>query len=309
MISVSNLTKRYGNLVAVNNITFNIPRGQIVGLLGHNGAGKTTTLKMLTGFLEPDNGEILIDGLDMHENREKVQEKIGYLAENAPLYPDMTVIEYLDFTARLRNIPENQISKLVRESISKTRLELKAFEKIDTLSKGYRQRVGVAQAILTLPPILILDEPTNGLDPSQILEMRSLIKELSKHSAIIISTHILQEVEAICDRAIIISQGKMATDTLLSVLKENSQVVLTVNQDAKEVLPFLRNIKEIKEARLSARSESHYIYKFKIEGDKNRIIPAMAKIAVQKGWELFGLDYEAKNLESIFREMNGEKGA
>ena len=188
---------------------FRSPRGQIVGLLGHNGAGKSTTLKMLTGYLEPTEGTVLLDDIDIRTNRMLATSRIGYLPENCPLYTEMTVIDYLHYIAELRGISDSRQLEALRDVIAKAGLNEKATSLISTLSKGYRQRVGIAQAIIHDPDILILDEPTSGLDPTQIHEIRELIKDLSKHATIILSTHILQEVEAICDRVIIIMRGKI----------------------------------------------------------------------------------------------------
>ncbi len=194
MIQVEEITRNYGDFVAVDGVSFEISRGEIVGFLGHNGAGKTTVMKMLTGFLEPTSGTIRVDGLDIEESRSEVQEKIGYLPENCPVYPEMTVIDCLEFAAELHGVAQSSRLELVRKAIEDTDLVAKAAQPINTLSRGYRQRVGVAQAILHAPQILILDEPTSGLDPFQIRHMRDLIKRLAETSTVIHSTHILQEV-------------------------------------------------------------------------------------------------------------------
>ena len=188
MIRAENLTRKYGDFTAVSNASFAIEKGEIVGLLGHNGAGKTTIMKMLTGYLEPTSGTVTIDGKELEGSRQDVQKRIGYLPENCPLYSEMTVIDYLEYVATLRAIPEDKVSSRVREAILRTELTEKATNTINTLSRGYRQRVGVAQAIIHEPDFLILDEPTNGLDPSQIHEMRSLVKSIAEHSTVILST-------------------------------------------------------------------------------------------------------------------------
>ena len=208
MIRVDALTRTYGDLTAVDQVSFEIGTGEIVGLLGHNGAGKTTIMKMLTGYLEPTGGSIEIDGLDINTERQAVQQRIGYLPENDPLYYEMTVIDYLDYAATLHGVPDAERFDRIREAIVKTELSSRATDTIGTLSRGFCQRVGVAQAILHHPRLLILDEPTNGLDPTQVQHMRDLIRVLAEHATVILSTHILQEVQAVCSRVIIIHDGR-----------------------------------------------------------------------------------------------------
>ena len=230
MIEVEHLTRTYGSFKAVDDVSFQIKHGEVVGLLGHNGAGKTTIMKMLTGFLEPSDGKISIDNYNIDQDRLAIQHKIGYLPENSPTYPEMSVIDYLVYTAGLRGVAEESIMGSVKDAIMRTDLLEKADKPISTLSRGYRQRVGVAQAILHKPQILILDEPTNGLDPSQILDMRALIKRFSEHATVILSTHILQEVQAVCDRVLILRNGKLALDSRLEDLKNSSRLLVTVDQ-------------------------------------------------------------------------------
>ncbi len=310
MIKVKNLTRKFGTFTAVNSISFEIPRGQIVGLLGHNGAGKTTTLKMITGFLEGTSGEIKIDGMDINEQRLQIQSRIGYLPENSPLYPEMTVIEYLQYVARLRGIDESQIPEALQAAILATDLKDKASQLIATLSKGYKQRVGVAQAILHKPDILILDEPTNGLDPTQILGMRQLIKNLSKSSTIIISTHIMQEVEAICDRVLIVLNGRLAEDTLMSDLKKGNAINLQVKETPEHVEPTLRAVTGVKSVTSSLRNDGIYAYSVSLQDDKSNITPYLAKAILAKGWDLYSLSQEQRDLETVFREVNSQsKGA
>ena len=218
MIAAKNLTRTYGTFTAVDRVSFTIDEGEIVGLLGHNGAGKTTIMKMLTGFLEPDSGSVSIYGHDIQEERSVAQSYIGYLPENCPLYPDMTVAAFLDYAAELKGLSEFEKPAAICEAIDATELGEKVMSPISSLSRGYRQRVGVAQAILHNPKIVILDEPTNGLDPSQIKHMRALIERLAKNATVILSTHILQEVAAVCGRVIIVNRGKLALDSALAGL-------------------------------------------------------------------------------------------
>jgi ABC-2 type transport system ATP-binding protein len=210
MIEVQNLTKNYGQVKAVQNVSFSVGKEQVLGFLGPNGAGKTTIMKILTGFHFPTSGSALVDGIRIDEDPVEVKKRIGYLPENIPLYEDLTVDEYLAFIAEARLIPAQERKKAVDACLEACGLGEYRSRKIDTLSKGYRQRTGLAQAILHDPPILILDEPTNGLDPNQIIEIRSLIMELGKRKTVLLSSHILQEIEAICPRVLIINEGKIA---------------------------------------------------------------------------------------------------
>ncbi|MCL2762740.1 MAG: ATP-binding cassette domain-containing protein [Treponema sp.] len=210
MIEVQNLSKNYGSVEAVKDVSFSVGKDQVVGFLGPNGAGKTTIMKILTGFHFPSGGTALVDGIQVDEDPVEIKKRIGYLPENVPLYGDLTVDEYLAFIAEARLIPVEERSTAINTSLEACGLSAYRGRKIETLSKGYRQRTGLAQAILHDPPILILDEPTNGLDPNQIIEIRSLIKELGRRKTVILSSHILQEVEAICSQVLIINEGKIA---------------------------------------------------------------------------------------------------
>ncbi|MBX7148159.1 ABC transporter ATP-binding protein [bacterium] len=308
MIKASNLTRHYGDFVAADKISFEIPKGQIVGLLGHNGAGKTTTIKMLTGFLEPTYGTVDIDGLDIDNFRLDIQKKIGYLPENSPTYPDMTVVEYLYMVCELRGMSPHLRQKAIEEAISKTALGLKAHEKISTLSKGLKQRVGVAQAIVHKPQILILDEPTSGLDPTQIFEMRKLIKDLSKDSTILLSTHILQEVEAICDRVIMIFRGKLVKDALLWELTGASQLLVTINQKPEVAKAVLAKASGIIDVSFVKEEGAHYTYRLKTRDNMMDAASDVASLVYDKEWKLFELKREVKNLETVFSEMMALSG-
>ncbi len=246
MIRVEALTRNYGDLTAVDQVSFEIGPGEIVGLLGHNGAGKTTIMKMMTGYLEPTGGSIEIDGLDLATARTAVQSRIGYLPENDPLYPEMTVIDYLDYAAELHGVPEAERLQRIREAIHKTALASKAADPIGTLSRGYRQRVGVAQAILHHPQVLILDEPTNGLDPTQVQHMRELIRALSQQATVIISTHILQEVQALCNRVIIIRNGRKALDATMDELQAGKRLLVAVDAGPERALELFKSVAGVK---------------------------------------------------------------
>src|SRR5690606_25587255 len=219
MLEVSGLTRRYGDFLAVDKVSFAIGSGEIVGLLGHNGAGKTTIMKMLSGFLEPDAGTVRISGIDLAASPKEVQKHLGYLPENLPVYPDMVVADYLDYAADLKGLAGDVKRAEIARAVRETDIGDKFLAPIATLSRGYRQRVGVAQAILGKPRLLILDEPTNGLDPTQTLHMRNLIRRLAEHATVIISTHIMQEVEALCGHVLIVKGGRLVIDEKLDDLK------------------------------------------------------------------------------------------
>ena len=305
MIKVENLSRKYGDFEAVRSLDFEVPKGQIVGLLGHNGAGKTTTLKMLTGFLEPSSGSVTVEGLNVWERSQEIQERLGYLPEMTPLYPDMLLVDYLDYVGKMRGLSEEERPRAIREAMQATDLIEKSLAPIRTLSKGYKQRVGVAQAILHKPEILILDEPTSGLDPSQILAMRHLIKALSKKSTVIISTHIMQEVEAICDRVLIILQGRLVLDSLLEDLRKSKTLLVSVDQSEEEFKPFCLAHPEIEEVSLTGKNGS--LYSYELRSHKKSLqdfVPSLAREICSKGWELYAISLQERTLEKVFREVN-----
>ena len=304
MIEAQGLVRKYGDFIAVDNVSFSIPHNQIVGLLGHNGAGKTTILKMLTGVLEPTEGRVLIEGTDTANDRLLAQRRIGYLPETCPLYPEMAVVEYLEYVAELRGIPKEQQLLAVKEAIANTELLEKARNPIGTLSKGYRQRVGVAQALLHNPEILILDEPTSGLDPSQINHMRSLIRTLSKKSTVILSTHVLQEVEAVCDRVIILSRGKVAVDSDMESLQSSNRLVLYVDRGPEDVRKTLHGIAGIRAMTVLSMTDGEGRYAIDCDGEVNALGAATAKAVVDSGMRLYSLQTEKRTLETIFREIH-----
>lgn len=298
MIEVNHLTRRYGDFMAVNDVSFTIEKGEIVGLLGHNGAGKTTIMKMMTGYLEPTQGTINVDGLDVDQSTREVQRRIGYLPENCPLWPEMTVIEYLEYQASLHDLCGDDRTHAIADAIRKTELTEKAAQPIDTLSRGYRQRVGVAQAILHNPDIVVLDEPTNGLDPTQILHMRDLIRELAKTATVIVSTHILQEVQAVCDRVLILRSGRLAVDTRIDKMRESKHIIVTTDRDVKETLSQLGGIHGC-----TLRHHTNERFTFELEA-LHAAIPAIAKTVVDSGAKLFALHPQQRSLEQLFAEAN-----
>ena len=310
MIKVDHLTRVFGNFSAVDDISFKIEKGEIVSLLGHNGAGKTTILKMLTGFLEPSDGSIFIDGLNMENQRSAIQERIGYLPENCPLYTEMTVIGYLEYAASLHKIPESQRTAVIRKAIARTELTQKATQRISVLSRGYRQRVGVAQAILHSPKIIILDEPTNGLDPGQIFQMRSLVRELARNATVIISTHILQEVQAVCDRAIIIQNGKKYLDAKLADLRRADRLLVAIDAGPGQAKQVFDAVESVASFESLATENNRFRYSLAVDGNGSAVnaAPAVAKAVIEKGFRLFSLSQETRDLETIFGEISAQEG-
>ncbi|HEX5125947.1 MAG TPA: ABC transporter ATP-binding protein [Rhodocyclaceae bacterium] len=296
-IQVQNLTRRYGDLIAVDDVSFSIGRGEVVGLLGHNGAGKTTVMKMLTGFLEPTAGTIRVEGHDMNRDRSTIQARIGYLPENCPLWPEMTVVDYLDYQAALHHVPAESRNAAIAHAIARAHLAEKATVQIGTLSRGYRQRVGVAQAILHRPAIIILDEPTNGLDPQQIRDMRGLIADLAKDSTVIVSSHILQEVQAICERVLIMNRGRLVLDSRLDALRAGRRMLVSVDRDAREVLGRVHGVRGV-EARTAA--DGHML--FAVDADAEHA-PVLADAIHAAGIRLYGLQTERRDLETVFAEV------
>ena len=307
MIHVDGLSRQYGDFIAVDDVSFEINQGEIVGLLGHNGAGKTTIMKMLTGFLEPDQGSISINNLDVVERSQAVKALIGYLPENLPLYPEMLVTDYLDFAAGLRGLEGVQKTQAIKQAIDDTDLSAKAMQPISTLSRGYRQRVGVAQAILHKPKLLILDEPTNGLDPTQTLHMRRLIQRYAEHSTVILSTHIMQEVDAICDRVLILRNGRLLIDESLAVLGHSHALLLDSDMNGESLEALLSGIADIDHVK---QRKDHGDVFINLNKDVN-IRQAAAKITrsvVEAGANVFSVQACKRDLETVFRDVNaGER--
>ncbi len=311
MIRVEALTRTYGDLTAVDQVYFEIGKGEIVGLLGHNGAGKTTIMKMLTGYLEPTGGSIEIDGLDISTEREAVQQRIGYLPENDPLYYEMTVIDYLDYAATLHGIPDAERIDRIREAIVKTELSSRATDTIGTLSRGFCQRVGVAQAILHHPRLLILDEPTNGLDPTQVQHMRDLIRFLAEQATVILSTHILQEVQAICSRVIIVHNGRKVLDSTMDELLAGKRLLVAVDAGPDRALELLNSVGGIVSVEPMARQGPGHRYVLDLgeEDDPAEAAHVVASRIATEGWKLYALQPERRDLEQIFSEISAQGGS
>jgi ABC-2 type transport system ATP-binding protein len=301
-ISITNLTKNYGTQTAVNNISFNVAQGEIVGFLGPNGAGKSTTMKMITGYLDADAGSIEVAGIKVNKENISSKQKIGYLPEANPLYFEMYVREYLHFVASIHQL--NNANNRVEEIIKTVGLSLEANKKIGQLSKGYKQRVGLAAALIHEPEVLILDEPTSGLDPNQIIEIRNVIKALSKNKTVLFSSHILQEVEAICDRVIIINKGNIvANDTLLNLQKSNSntqQVQVQFKEEVKQnVFDTLNFVSKI-----STQANNQFTFETSnAESTKKQLL----QISINENLNILSIQTETKNLEAIFKELTENK--
>lgn len=302
MIEIRDLSKSYGEIQALRSANIDIQKGEIVGLLGPNGAGKTTLMKMITGVLEPDNGTVSIHGHDIVRDRAKVQAKIGYLPENAPLYPDLSVQDYLLMMAELRLIETDKQIASVQEAIHAVNLDQVTTRPIGQLSKGMRQRVGLAQAILHKPEILILDEPTVGLDPTQIVEIRQLIKNLAKQSTVLFSTHILSEVEALCERVIVIMNGKIKADSKLFALATTDNAILVLDEDQPEADTLLKQLSEVISVRKDFNSSEfpHYYITGKPDTD---ITPKIFRLSVENNWPVRELRKDIHTLESVFNDL------
>ncbi len=310
MIEATDLAKSYGPIEALRGVSFQVAAGEIVGLLGPNGAGKSTLIKILTGYLQPDRGAAVIDGLDVLTQTQAVQAVIGYLPETAPLYPDLSVQAYLKLMADLRQIPVDQQPALLAEAVYATNLENHLTRPIRQLSKGFRQRVGLAQAILHRPRLLILDEPTIGLDPTQIVEIRRLIRRLAQRSTILFSTHILSEVEALCDRVIILMNGQIRADARLSELARSSDTVLVLQHEvagAAAALAALPGVSQVKPEQ-AAGSFPAFRVVARVNGNGRAaaaadLAPAIYDLARQENWPVRELRNDVRTLESIFNEL------
>jgi ABC-2 type transport system ATP-binding protein len=307
MINVKNLTKYYGKRLALDNISFNVEKGEIVGLLGPNAAGKTTTMRILTGYLSPTSGDVTIAGQNVLANSLEARRHIGYLPEIIPLYTDMTVRAYVDFAARLRGYPSQKLKKRISDVIDICHLGEYANTYIGKLSKGYKQRVGVAQAIVHEPDVLILDEPTVGIDPIQVATTRQLIKDLGKEHTVILSTHILPEVSTICERVIIINEGKIVAEdrieNLSTMLTGARRVRMEVQGPAKQVTEVLRQIKGISHI---SYSEGYYTIEYPSNLDlRSKITEAI----IQNGFTLLSLEAISLSLEDIFIKLTQDEEA
>lgn len=308
MLEVRSVSRHYGDFKAVSDISFKVDPGEIVGLLGHNGAGKTTIMKMLTGYLEPDTGDIFYDQKSIVEAPAMLQAQLGYLPENLPVYPELTVIAMLDYAADLKALVGARKREEIKRVVQATELHEKLTAPVATLSRGLKQRVGVAQAIIGSPSLLILDEPTNGLDPSQTEQMRALIRQLSESATVILSTHIMQEVEAVCDRALIIRQGELAVDAKLNELTQGQRIRLTCAADAQGVESIVKRMSWLdrieKTGAATAPSTQYWLLGVQAEADIHQAIAECARALIQADVSLMGIQPEVRDLQSLFLEVN-----
>lgn len=302
MIEVDQLTKRYGSVTAVDAISFTARPGQVTGFLGPNGAGKTTTMRMLTGFMPPTSGKAVVAGYDVFENSLAVRQRVGYLPENVPLYRDMTALGYLMFIAEIRGIPDRRDKAM--EVLERVRLTDRANSRIRTLSKGMRQRVGVAQALIHDPEVLILDEPTIGLDPFQVLELRDLVKELGRDHTVLFSTHILSEAEQVCDNVVIINRGQIMAQgsplELRSQLESGRPVIVRVDAPPETVLPIIQALPVVGKAEVTLDGITATPSQPDVDPR-----PDIARAITERGWNLMELRSVAVTLEEIFLEVAG----
>ena len=311
MIEVENRTKKYGSHVAVDNLSFRVERGMIYGFLGPNGAGKSTTMNMMTGYIAATSGTVKINGYDILKNPEQAKKSIGYLPELPPVYPDMTVYEYLRFVAELKKVKKNERQVQIEDVMKQTQIEDVKGRLIKNLSKGYKQRVGLAQAIIGYPEVIILDEPTVGLDPKQIIEIRELIRELAKKHTIILSSHILSEVSAVCDHIMIISKGKLvASDTpegLMTLLKGGRQMKLSVLGEQSKVEELLQSMESVKDFSMQPpRAEGMVSVNIRTEDTEDIRVELFHRLAAAD-MPIMELSLSEKSLEDVFLELTGEE--
>ncbi len=311
MIKVNNLVKRYGEHVAVDRLSFHIEAGQIWGFLGPNGAGKSTTMNIMTGYIAATEGEVKIHGFDIYDEPEKAKGAIGYLPEMPPVYMDMTPNEYLNFAAELKKIPRRERKAAVEEAIEKTRIQEVRKRLIRNLSKGYRQRVGLAQAILGNPEVIILDEPTVGLDPKQIIDIRDLIRDLAKNHTVILSSHILSEVSAICDHVLIIDKGKLiACDTpeKLGEKRAAAQIVdVAVKADKKKVKQVLDKISGIHEYKMNEKENGELAVEIKSDAQE-AVRETISYELAMSGCPVLSMGVRQQSLEDVFLRLTEENG-
>lgn len=306
-IEVHSLSKFYGTQKAVDNISFKVNNGEIVGFLGPNGAGKSTTMKIITGFLSPDEGSVSINGIPVNIDEVTTKQKVGYLAEANPLYTDMYIKEYLKFIFDLHKLTGNS-NERINKVIQMTGLQPESKKKISQLSKGYKQRVGLAAALIHDPEVLILDEPTSGLDPNQIIEIRELIRQLGKNKTVLFSSHILQEVEAICDRVIIINKGVIVADDQLNLLRKNqtiNTVIITFNEEVEVNALRLDHISDVR----YLHDNGHHLHKkeFKIFTDNpGEARKKLLQFSLDNNLNIVSLQNENKSLEDVFRNLTGQ---
>jgi ABC-2 type transport system ATP-binding protein len=304
VISVNNISKSFGNIQAVKELTFKVSDGEILGLLGPNGAGKSTTMRMMSGFLSPDKGDVSIDDVSVLENPIQAQEMLGYLPENNPLYKDMLVSELLDFSAELKHLYGAEKNEALDFVVNSVGISEVYYRPVNELSKGYRQRVGIALALLHKPKVLIMDEPTEGLDPNQRSEIRTLIKNLSKNHTIVISTHVMQEVEALCSRMVIISKGEKVADGSVDELTHSArnEKVLLLELEGAGIEESLKKLANVKSLKVGKKSKT--IFEATITTDsKVSLQPEISKLVKAHDWTIWTLSEQREHLEDVFKEL------
>lgn len=310
LLALESVTKRFAELAAVDGISFEIDRGQVVGFLGPNGAGKSTTMRMITQYLEPDAGTIRLDGTPLGESSREAKRRIGYLPENNPLYTDMLVAEYLEYVGRLREMAGPDLRRATDEAVQATGIESAFYRPVGDLSKGFRQRVGLAQAILHQPDLLVLDEPTEGLDPNQRVEIRHLISHLGQHRTVLLSTHVLPEVQHTCSRLIIIHRGKIAADgpvdRMIAQAEGAAQVYVEAAGDGvAQALQGLDGVRRIEER---PAGDGRVGATLMTDGSRD-LRPEIFALAKDRGWTLYELHQEAGSLEDLFRQLTADEPA
>ncbi len=303
MITLTDLSKNYGRVQALKSVSSTIRSGEITGILGPNGAGKTTLLKIITCFIYPTSGSVNVGGSSVFRDSMRIRSMIGYLPENAPLYSDLSVIDYLRFISKIRNIPSKMISDRISSVSDSCGIKSVAYKRIDALSKGYRQRVGLAQALIHDPEIIILDEPTSGLDPNQIMEIRDMIKQLGRKKTMLFSSHILQEVQAVCDRALIINRGEIVGDgdpnSMQSESSARKELLLTVKVE-NDISKKITDLSSVNTVRVLKKSEQEITYLIEHEED---IREKLFDLCVQENAKIIEMRFEKHSLEKIFREL------
>jgi ABC-2 type transport system ATP-binding protein len=312
VIEVQHLTKRYGPVTAVDDVSFRVERGEILGFLGPNGAGKTTTMRILTGFMPATDGKAIVAGFDVFDQPIEAKRRTGYLPETPPLYPDMSVIEYLEFVAKIKGVPSNERSSRIKQVMQRTRIDDVGGRQCAKLSKGYRQRVGLAQAILHNPDVLILDEPTAGLDPKQIIETRELIKELAGDHTIILSTHILPEVSQTCQRVVIINKGRVVAvdtpDNLTARLRGSETLYVQVDAGGADAAGVLGHIPGV--TRVAESERRNGVVGYEVDSETGRDVRRdLARTVVSSGWGLLELRPMRMSLEEIFLSLTTDETA
>jgi ABC-2 type transport system ATP-binding protein len=309
LLTLYGVSKRFGSVTAVDQVGFAVDRGEVVGFLGPNAAGKSTTMRMITQYLEPDAGEIRLDGIPLDDAGREAKRRIGYLAENNPLYPDMLVAEYLDFIARLREIPPAGRRGAIDRAVTRTGVGSVFYRPIGELSKGFRQRVGLAQAILHEPDLLVLDEPTEGLDPNQRVEIRHLIAEIGRDRTVLLSTHVLPEVQHTCSRLLIIRRGKLVADGPVSQLVAQARGLqqIAVEIAGSGVLEGLRTLPGVSALEEDGMRDGRVCATI-TAGGADDLRPAVFRLAAERGWTLYELRQEGGSLEELFRQLTTEGG-